>query len=382
MRSFPILLAALLFALPLFAQAPSDTMTTDPATYRIFTGEGTASDLDALIAAMAEVDVVFLGEQHNDPVAHALQLDLLRAATQATAADSARSVTLSLEMFEQDVQLVLDEYLAGLIRERDFLASARPWSNYDTDYRPLVEHAREQGWPVIAANAPARYVRLVSQQGVEGLAALPDGAQAFLPDSIASASDALASKFMATMMEMMGHGGGSGDSGSEDSAPEGSGSEDGVSEEVERVDEEERSGGFAESASEDGASEEDASEDAEESQEPEANPHGGPGAGMPSLDGMLAAQNLRDVGMADAIAQHLDSAPRALVLHVTGSFHSESGLGVPEHLARLRPDARVLIVTMRPADDLTVFDADTHTGLGDFVVLTDASLPRTYETGF
>ncbi|MEM9996690.1 MAG: ChaN family lipoprotein [Bacteroidota bacterium] len=376
MRSFPVLAAALV-ALPLFAQTPTDSMTTDPATYRVFTGDGTASDLNALAAAMADVDVVFLGEQHNDPVAHALQLDLLRAATQATAADSTRSVTLSLEMFEQDVQLVLNEYLAGLIRERDFLASARPWSNYDTDYRPLVEHAREQGQPVIAANAPARYVRLVSQQGVEGLAALPDGAQAFLPDSIASASDALASKFMATMMEMMGHGGGSEDSESEDSASEGS--ERG---EAEGVDEEEESGGSAERVSEDGASEEDASEEAEESQEAEANPHGGHGAGMPSLDGMLAAQNLRDVGMADAIAQHRAAQPDALVLHVTGSFHSESGLGIPEHLARLRPGARVLIVTMQPASDLGAFDADAHTGLGDFVVLTDASLPRTYETGF
>ncbi|MEM6783714.1 MAG: ChaN family lipoprotein [Bacteroidota bacterium] len=370
------LVAAVLLALttPLAAQTPDSTMArsaTDTTTYRVYTDEGVPSGLAALVAASAEADVVFLGEQHNDPVAHALQLDLLRAATEGE-----RPVALSLEMFEQDVQLVLDEYLAGLIRERDFLAASRPWSNYDTDYRPLVEHAKEHGQAVIAANAPARYVRLVSQQGIEGLVALPAGAQAFLPDSLAPASEALGAKFMDTMRSMMGHGG---ESSETEKAETGDGEADdresepatGAAEETEAKDADESSEEMEEA---------EASADAEA--QAEANPHGGHGAGMPSLDGMLAAQNLRDVGMADAIAQHLEAAPDALVLHVTGSFHSESGLGIPEHLARLRPDARILLVTMVPADDLDDLDAEAHTGLGDFVILTDASLPRTYEAGF
>ncbi|MEL6771004.1 MAG: ChaN family lipoprotein [Bacteroidota bacterium] len=319
MRSL-LVLAFALAAVPAFAQIPE---AAEPSTFRIYTADGAPASFDSLTAAFVGADVVFLGEQHNDPVAHALQLDLLRAATVGE-----RPVALSLEMFEQDVQLVLDEYLAGLIRERDFLAAARPWSNYDSDYRPLVEHARANGQPVLAANAPARYVRLVSQRGVGVLAQLPLRARAFLPTPVVPASEALADKFLALMGSMMGHGGGS----SADSSA--------------------------------------------------ASSHTAHGSGMPSLDGMLAAQNLRDVGMADAIAQHRAAEPDALVLHVTGSFHSEGGLGIPEHLARLRPGDRVLIVTMVPASALDAFDLEAHAGLGDFVVLTDASLPRTYEAGF
>ena len=72
------------------------------------------------------------------------------------------------------------------------------------------------------------------------------------------------------------------------------------------------------------------------------------GAG-PTVGGMLAAQNLRDATMAWRIAAALGAHPGALVVHVNGSFHSAGGLGIPEHLARLAPDARVVVVTMGPS---------------------------------
>ena len=69
-----------------------------------------------------------------------------------------RDAALSLEMFEADVQHVLDEYMAGLTREEDMLRDGRPWANYREAYRSLVELARAAALPVIAANAPRRYV--------------------------------------------------------------------------------------------------------------------------------------------------------------------------------------------------------------------------------
>jgi uncharacterized iron-regulated protein len=59
-------------------------------------------------------------------------------------------------MFERDVQDVLDAYLKGKITEKKFLKQARPWPNYPTDYRPLIELAKKKGIPVIAANVPRR----------------------------------------------------------------------------------------------------------------------------------------------------------------------------------------------------------------------------------
>ena len=85
-------------------------------------------------------------------------------------------------MFERDVQPVLDEYLAGLVREGDLLQDARPWANYRDDYRVLVEFAKEVGLPVIAANAPRRYVGAVGRRpGVLEQAGWPLEVATWLP---------------------------------------------------------------------------------------------------------------------------------------------------------------------------------------------------------
>ena len=86
-------------------------------------------------------------------------------------AGARRSVALSLEMFERDVQHILDEYLQDLITESQFKSSARPWEHYDADYRAMVEMAKAVGVPVLAANAPRRYVNRVSRLGPAGLGA-------------------------------------------------------------------------------------------------------------------------------------------------------------------------------------------------------------------
>jgi uncharacterized iron-regulated protein len=84
-------------------------------------------------------------------------------------------------MFERDVQYVVDEYLAGLITEDHFLRSARPWDNYEEHYRPMVEFARVHGLPVVAANAPRRYVNRASRLGRDSLQALGPTARRYLP---------------------------------------------------------------------------------------------------------------------------------------------------------------------------------------------------------
>src|SRR5918993_1378450 len=128
------------------------------ARYRAFDSAGKQVTMQEVVEAFGGADVVLVGEEHDDPTAHLLEAELLRRAHErhgAGAGAKGRPVALSLEMFERDVQLVVDEYLAGLISERHFLASSRPWKNYQVDYRPFVEYARAQKLPVIAANAPA-----------------------------------------------------------------------------------------------------------------------------------------------------------------------------------------------------------------------------------
>lgn len=187
-----LLFTALAAQLAAGAQAPAPH-------YRAFDAKGNAVTLQTIIDSLERADVLFVGETHDNPVAHMLEAEVLRRAAEAYGPSSPRqrAVALSLEMFERDVQTVLDEYLAGLITERHFLLSSRPWRNYETDYKPLVEYARTHRLPVIAANAPARYVSRVSSQGPDSLRSLPQVAlKSWLPPlPFPAASEGYAAKF-------------------------------------------------------------------------------------------------------------------------------------------------------------------------------------------
>ena len=166
--------------------------------YRVFDGTGNPSDLSKILEAVGQNDVVFLGEQHDDKTAHELQFEIFKTAFEKYAAN--KKITLSLEMFERDAQTVLDEYLRDLISEKHFLAASRPWNNYETDYRPLVEFAKEKNLPVIAANAPRRYVNMVARLGTDSLEKLSTEAKKWLaPLPFAVSSKAYSDKFNALM---------------------------------------------------------------------------------------------------------------------------------------------------------------------------------------
>ena len=199
-------LAALLLS-PIGVSAQTAEGAATPPLLRVYTAEGKAASLYDITAAMAAADVVFIGETHNDPAAHWIELRLLQGAHARYASPRAggpRRVILSLEMFERDSQPVLDEYFAGLITERHFLAASRPWKNYETDYRPLVEFARAHKLPVVAANAPERYVNRAGRLGRESLGALPAEARRWLaPLPYAPASPEYAAKFKRVMGDGM-----------------------------------------------------------------------------------------------------------------------------------------------------------------------------------
>ncbi len=123
---------------------------------------------DELLTALSEAQVVFVGETHDDETTHRAELALLDGLLERRAG----AVVLALEMFERDVQPVLEAYLVGRIDERQFLSQSRPWANYATAYRPLIERAREKGIPVYASNFPRPLVATVAQAGADWRQAL------------------------------------------------------------------------------------------------------------------------------------------------------------------------------------------------------------------
>lgn len=171
---------------------------TDATKFKVFDGKGNAVSIGNILEEAGKVDVVFLGEQHDDATAHALQFQIFKSVFEKYSND--KKIALSLEMFERDNQIVLNEYLSGLITEKKFMDDSRPWGNYTADYRPLVELAKANKLEVIAANAPRRYVNMVSRNGREALNALSPEAKKFLPPlPYAEASAAYTNKFKALM---------------------------------------------------------------------------------------------------------------------------------------------------------------------------------------
>lgn len=144
---------------------------------------------------MADADVLFFGEEHNDSAGHYLEHRIFMTLH----ARYGNQVVLSMEMFETDGQLVLNEYLAGKIDETRFSRDIRLWNNYK-DYRPMIEYAKQNTIPVIAANPPRRYVNLVTRRGMRSLDSLSKEAKKFLPPL---PYDTLMGRYREKFMEIM-----------------------------------------------------------------------------------------------------------------------------------------------------------------------------------
>jgi uncharacterized iron-regulated protein len=153
----------LLFAslLALAAACATPPRIVDAATDTILSPAGAA-------AAVAGADVVVLGEVHGVAAVHRVHRELLAELHRLRP-----DLVLALEMFERDVQAVLDRYLAGQIEEAEFLEQARPWHGYAADYRPVIEFAKEHGLAVLAANAPRDLAQRAAKQGIAAVQGHP-----------------------------------------------------------------------------------------------------------------------------------------------------------------------------------------------------------------
>jgi uncharacterized iron-regulated protein len=291
-------LLAVPFSRPLDAQAPEPRVWAAAAAAWV--------DFDGMADGLARHDVVFVGEQHDDPATHRLEAALLEAVGRR-----ARNVIVSLEMFERDVQPLLDDHVVGRVAEADFLAGSRPWRNYADDYRPLVRMAAARRWPVVAANVPRPLASAVSRGGWAALDTLPE---AHRPWYAARRECAPEGEYFRRFGEAMGGMGGHG-------------------------------------------------------------PGADTAAARATLVRFYQAQCLKDETMAESIARARQAWPGWMVIHYNGAFHSDHRLGTVERLARRLPSARIAVVAVVPVPDPAAADPAEHAGRGDYVVFVPAPVP-------
>jgi uncharacterized iron-regulated protein len=152
------------------------SMKSDKPAYKLFTEKGTGTSYKSLIKDASEADIVFFGELHDNPICHWLEYEV----TADLYAAKGKDLILGAEMFEADNQLIVNEYLSGLIKEKNFEAEARLWPNYKTDYKRLLNFARDSSLAFIATNIPRRYAAMVNKSGFEVLNTLEKEALQFI----------------------------------------------------------------------------------------------------------------------------------------------------------------------------------------------------------
>jgi uncharacterized iron-regulated protein len=148
----------------------------DKPAYKVFTGDGKKSDYEKIISLIQKSDFVFFGELHDNPIAHWLELEI----TKSLFADKAKNLVLAAEMFETDNQILIEEYFAGIIKEASFESEVRKWTNYATDYKPLLNFAKDNGLKFIASNIPRRYASVVATGGFEALEKISSEGKKFI----------------------------------------------------------------------------------------------------------------------------------------------------------------------------------------------------------
>jgi len=267
-------------------------------------------DLNTIAEEMKNYDLLFFGEEHNDSVIHFLENKMFELLYQKFN----NNISLSMEMFDRDVQPVMNEYLQGFIREKTFDKDARVWSNYQ-DYQPLVEFAKNNNLDVICANAPSRYTNLVIRKGQQALMELPDDSKKYfapLP------YDTATGKYHEKLMNLTDH--------------KISLTTDTATTKV-------------------------------------------PAIFMTGVN-LVLGQSLWDATMAYSISEYLKKNKGKKVMQVNGRFHSDEGFGIVSQLKKYSPKTKSLIISMETDESFPTIDWNKYKHLGDYIIITDPAISK------
>lgn len=176
--------------------------TTSKPAYQLFKNDGKAADYDKMIKDLAKSDMVFFGEYHTNPISHWLQLEM----SQSFYESKGDKLFFGAEMFENGNQLVLDEYLKGFYPEEKMIPEmTQMWGNYKTDYKPLVDFAKEKQLRFIATNIPRRYASMIYKKGVEVLDELSPEAKKMISPDLKKHFDPTVKAYAEMAQQMGGH---------------------------------------------------------------------------------------------------------------------------------------------------------------------------------
>jgi uncharacterized iron-regulated protein len=151
---------------------------------------------EEVIDLLVQNQIIFIGEYHDHIWGHQIEYKLLTSWFGNLTLNKSQkplNLAVSLEMFERDTQSWVDGYLNSQVSEQWFLNNSRPWSNYQTDYKPLVDFvkSKKQNVPitVLAANVPRRYAAFVASGNEDVIFKMPDVEKSYMAPKIYAPHD-------------------------------------------------------------------------------------------------------------------------------------------------------------------------------------------------
>lgn len=166
MKNVLVLTLALIVHLSSFGQ--------ENGAYTIFNSKGKKVKYSKMLKELDAAQIILFGEYHDNPIAHWLQYEVTASLLKTN------QLVLGSEVIEADNQEELNQYLSGEIDAKGLDTLARLWPNYKTDYKPLVDLAKENNLVFVAANVPRRYAKMVFRGGYESLDTLPAEEKAWI----------------------------------------------------------------------------------------------------------------------------------------------------------------------------------------------------------
>ena len=121
---------------------------------------------EAFVQAIAQVQVVAVGEEHYHPDIQAFELRLLQALVQ----HRPHCVALAMEFLERDMQSAIDMYLSGHSDAATLQTQIKATPDFIQLYFPLVQYAQQASVPLLALNVPRSLARRVTKEGLQAVA--------------------------------------------------------------------------------------------------------------------------------------------------------------------------------------------------------------------
>ena len=319
------------------------SFTSDKPAYILYNQDGKEVKYGKMLKELEGADLIFFGELHTDPIAHWMQFEL----TKALYDQKKETFILGAEMFEADNQLIMNEYLEGLYPTNKYEAEIRLWDNYHTDYKPVVEFAKENGIPFIATNIPRRYASMVHVGGFEALEKLSDEALSYIaPLPIAYDPELKCYKDMLDMGKM--------------GEPKGKEAPAGMKEAPKGMGEAPKGMGEAPKGM---------------GEAPEGMP-AAHGKGMPKIkmENLPKAQAAKDATMAHFI---LENWTKGLTMfHFNGSYHSNNYQGIIWHLQQQNKDLKIVSINTVLQEKVEKLEKE-NLNTADYIICVPESMTRT-----